>query len=137
MPRRYHIGNMTCPACAREVETAVSRLDGVDSAHVDFASHTLQLDGQVDYGKLKTRVESLGKTLLSEPENIKKTENPQRSGIVGFADYLWRRGSTRLALGGGALLLMTLLLEARRLAPAGLTLLSPCRNPISGIFSRY
>ena len=120
MPRRYHIGNMTCPACAREVETAVSRLDGVDSAHVDFASNTLQLDGQVEYGKLKTRVESLGKTLLSEPENIKKTENPQRSGIVGFADYLWQRGSTRLALGGGALLLMTLLLEARRLAPAGL-----------------
>ena len=119
-PRRYHIGNMTCPACAREVETAVSRLDGVDSAHVDFASNTLQLDGQVEYGKLKTRVESLGKTLLSEPENIKKTENPQRSGIVGFADYLWQRGSTRLALGGGALLLMTLLLEARRLAPAGL-----------------
>ena len=119
-PRRYHIGNMTCPACAREVETAVSRLDGVDSAHVDFASNTLQLDGQVEYGKLKTRVESLGKTLLSEPENIKKTENPQRSGIVGFGDYLWQRGSTRLALGGGALLLMTLLLEARRLAPAGL-----------------
>ena len=119
-PRRYHIGNMTCPACAREVETAVSRLDGVDSAHVDFASNTLQLDGQVDYGKLKARVESLGKTLLSEPENIKKTENHQRSGIAGFADYLWRRGSTRLALGGGALLLMTLLLEARRLAPAGL-----------------
>ena len=119
-PRRYHIGNMTCPACAREVETAVSRLDGVDSAHVDFASNTLQLDGPVDYGKLKTRVESLGKTLLSEPENIKKTENPHRSGIVGFADYLWQRGPTRLALGGGALLLMTLLLEARRLAPAGL-----------------
>lgn len=115
MPRRYQIGNMTCVGCAREVEAAVSKLEGVDSAHVDFMGGALQLRGHVEYGKLKARVESLGKTILpAEPSAAK----PKRAGVFGFCEYLWQRGSTRLALGGGLLLLLAMLMDLFRLAPA-------------------
>ena len=66
----YTIGNMDCPACAREVQTGIERLPGVDTAVVDFASNSLLLDGDVSYQILKKRVESLGKT-LSTPELLR------------------------------------------------------------------
>ena len=121
MPQqRYQIGNMTCAGCAREVETAVSKLDGVDSAHVNFISNTLQLSGHVEYDALKTRVESLGKTISPAEQSAgKTTAKPERAGVPGFWEYLWQRASTRLAVYGGLLLLLAMLIDLLRLAPAG------------------
>lgn len=120
MPQqRYQIGNMTCAGCAREVEAAVSKLEGVDSAHVDFMSSALQLSGHVEYGKLEARVESLGKIILpAEQSGGEKAAKLKRAGVFGFWEYLWQRGSTRLAVGGGLLLLLALLMDRLQLAPA-------------------
>ena len=116
MPQqRYQIGNMTCAGCADEVQRAVSKLEGVDSARVDFISNTLHLEGDVEYNRLKARVESLGKTLVSQ-----KAESSKRAGIPGFWDYLWGRSATRLAIYGGLLLLVALLLDGLRLVSADL-----------------
>ena len=122
MPRRhYQVGNMDCAGCAREVQTAIEKLEGVDFAHVDFVSHSLQLGGHVEDETLKAQVESLGKTLLpAEPGRSHNRAKPARAGLPGFWDYLWGRSSSRLGIYGGLLLLVALLLDGLRLAPTGL-----------------
>ena len=68
--KRYSLGNMDCANCAREVQSAVERLPGVESAVVEFASSTLQIEGDVAFDVLKARVEALGKT-IEAPDPLK------------------------------------------------------------------
>src|SRR5690606_4420941 len=104
--KTYQIGNMGCANCAREVETGVSKLDGVRSVEVNFATGKMNLDGDVPYEVLKQRIESLGKT-LETPDEV-QTKPARRGGVLGFYDYLASRHETRLALIGGAGVLLTL-----------------------------
>jgi Cd2+/Zn2+-exporting ATPase len=109
----YRVGNMDCAHCAREVETGVSKLTGVEQVQVDFASGQMTLEGSVPYEVLKQRVEALGKT-LEDPEitgPAASAQPPQRGGVIGFWDYLLTRADTRLALVGGAGIVLTLLLS--------------------------
>jgi Zn2+/Cd2+-exporting ATPase len=106
----YKIGNMDCANCAREVETGVSKLDGVQRVSVDFASGKMTLAGDVPYITLKQRVEALGKT-LEAVDGAVPMRKPERGGVVGFWDYLAARHETRVALVGGAGVLLTLLLS--------------------------
>ncbi|RMG74938.1 MAG: cadmium-translocating P-type ATPase, partial [Chloroflexi bacterium] len=108
MRQTYHIGNMDCAHCAKEVETGVARLDGVDFVRVDFASGKMHLEGEVDFNTLKNRVESLGKTITTETDTHHLSAKT-RGGILGFWDYLAGRFETRLALLGAALTLVTLI----------------------------
>jgi len=113
----YLVGNMDCAGCAREVQTGVEKLDGVEFAHVDFASSTMQLTGTVGYDTLRERVESLGKTLMTEDQSNKEEDKPKRGGVLGFWDYLWERQSTRLAIYGGLALLVAILLDVFQILP--------------------
>ncbi|MBZ0287895.1 MAG: cation transporter, partial [Anaerolineae bacterium] len=106
-PRTYKIGNMDCANCAREVETGVGKLAGVQAVRVDFATSKMTLEGDVTFDALRQRVESLGKTL--ESDDHKTDSRPAgRGGVIGFWDYLAARHETRLALIGGAGILLTL-----------------------------
>ena len=116
MPRRYQIGNMTCPGCAGDVQAGLRKLPGVESAAVDFASQTLRLEGDVPFDVLKTQVESLGKTISPAGQSAAA---PKPAGLLGFWEYLWQRGSARLTVYGGVLLLLAMLMDLLRLAPAG------------------
>jgi Cd2+/Zn2+-exporting ATPase len=113
----YLIGNMDCAHCAMEVQSGVAKLEGVAFAHVDFASSTMQLTGSVDYDTLKARVESLGKTLLTDEQTTAKEDKPKRGGVLGFWDYLWGRQSTQLAILGGGALLIAIALDLLQLMP--------------------
>jgi len=105
----YNIGNMDCAGCAAEVEAGVSRLDGVNAVQVDFMSGKMQLDGDVPFAQLKSRVEALGKT-ISLPDSAPSVEKaPVRGGVIGFWHYLTARRETQLALIGGGIVLLTLL----------------------------
>lgn len=104
----YNIGNMDCAGCAKEVETGVSKLSGVEQVQVDFMSGKMKLLGDVSYAELKTRVEALGKTIAdpavaTEPAD----EAAQRGGLLGFWDYLLARRETQMAVVGGAVVLLT------------------------------
>ena len=100
--RQYNIGNMDCAGCAREVESAVGRLDGVEFARVDFLSNSLQLIGDVEFDRLRTQVEALGKTITAGDASAERLPSPaKRSGLLGFWDYLLSRSSSRLAVLGG------------------------------------
>lgn len=108
----YYIGNMDCAGCAREVQTGVEKLSGVDFVHVDFATNMMQLTGSVGFDDLKTRVESLGKTIHTPAQSrSQEAEKAKRGGVLGFWDYLWERQSTRLAIYGGLALIGALIAE--------------------------
>ena len=116
--RQFNIGNMDCAGCAREVENAVGRLDGVRYAHVDFLSNTLQLIGDVEFGRLRKQVEAVGKTIAVDQETRdEQADGLKRAGVLGFWDFLVLRPASRLALAGGALLLIAIAADALRLLP--------------------
>ncbi|MDL1899585.1 cadmium-translocating P-type ATPase, partial [Anaerolineae bacterium CFX9] len=109
----YTVQGMDCVHCAQEVETGVARLDGVQSVRVDFATSLMHLEGDVPFDVLQARVQALGKSLQTpdEPASARSAEPVRRGGVIGFRDYLLRRGETRLALIGGGLVLLTLALS--------------------------
>lgn len=113
--RQYKIGNMDCAGCAREVESALCKLDGVQFARVNYLSNTLQLIGDVEFDRLRAQVEAVGKTISDEPE---AAEQPlKRTGILGFRDYLLARPASRLAVVSGVLLLVAIAVDVLRLLP--------------------
>ena len=117
--REFRIGNMDCAGCAREVESAVKSLDGVKSADVNFITNTLHLIGDVDFYRLKVRVEAVGKTINDgeEPAERKKAE-VKRAGVLGFWDFLRERPESRLTIAGGVLLLGAIVTDVLRLFPS-------------------
>jgi Cd2+/Zn2+-exporting ATPase len=107
----YHIGNMDCANCARELQEGVARLDGIRMVRVDFNTNTMTLEGDVPYDVLKQRVEALGKVIegeaMGDSDDITTRlaqELEQRGGLLGFGDYMLARSETRLALLGGLLI---------------------------------
>jgi Cd2+/Zn2+-exporting ATPase len=104
---------MDCAGCAREVETGVGKLDGVKMVQVDFGTGKMRLEGNVPFEVLHARVTALGKSV--QPEADAQAEDapaPMRGGVIGFWDYLVSRRETRLALTGGAVVLLTFILSA-------------------------
>ena len=114
--RRYTIGNMDCAGCAREVESAVNKLDGVQFARVDFLSCSLELSGDIDFLRLRRQVEAVGKT-IARPEDARKSVGAT-GGMRGFWQFMLARKDSRLAILGGALLLAALAADLLRLLPA-------------------
>jgi Cd2+/Zn2+-exporting ATPase len=106
--RTYNIGNMDCAGCAREVETGVGKLPGVQSVSVNFATGKMALTGDVPLDVLRARVEALGKT-LDMSDATAAPASPPRGGVIGFWHYLRGKHDSQLALIGAALILLTLL----------------------------
>lgn len=110
--KTYIVKGMDCAGCAREVETGVARLDGVQTVQVDFATSKMRLDGDVPFTVLQARVAALGKSVHQESEAGDEIAAPtMRGGVIGFWDYLVQRGETRLALVGGGIVLATFILS--------------------------
>ena len=49
--KTYIIEGMTCSACANRVERVVKKLEGIESASVNFATEKLTLSMDEDYNK--------------------------------------------------------------------------------------
>lgn len=119
--QRYCLGNMDCANCAREVQSALERLPGVESAVVDFASSQLQLEGEVAFDILKARVEALGKTIsIDAPAQSQGVDTTRRAGVFGFWDFLLERPASRMAVYGGALLLLAIGIDLSAIVPPDL-----------------
>ena len=110
-PRAFEIGNMDCAGCAREVETAVLRLDDVHFAEVDFLSERMELIGPVPFERLRSQIEALGKTIRPIDQAAPVTDPPHRGGVLGFWDFLRARPASRMAIYGGALLLTAIMID--------------------------
>jgi Cd2+/Zn2+-exporting ATPase len=110
MNKTYRIGGMDCTHCAETIEKGVSRLPGVVQASVDLASATMTFEGTAAENVLRQRVEALGYRLEDEisPGATKHAaqEKQQTGGIIGFFRYLLTQTDTRLAVAGGAIILI-------------------------------
>ncbi len=59
----YYIKGMHCASCARRIEKALTRLEGVEEARVNFATREAALKGTVSEEVLKSTLASMGYSL--------------------------------------------------------------------------
>ncbi len=105
----FRITGMDCADCARGIERGVCRLEGVQSAAINFGAATLKVEGEISREAVAARVRELGYD-VAEAEAIDTTpadaaEDGRRTGLAGFLRYLLQRRDTTLALVGAALIL--------------------------------
>jgi len=75
--RTFSITGMTCAACARAIERSVSKVDGVKSASVNFATEKLTVEfdeGKVDLSRIKEAVGKAG-------YGVQEDEEPNRREV--------------------------------------------------------
>ncbi|MGE6606094.1 heavy metal translocating P-type ATPase [Halomonas sp. NPDC076908] len=58
--QRLAINGMTCASCVKSVQKALERVEGVDTASVNFATHSAQVFGSTDAQTLIAAVEAAG-----------------------------------------------------------------------------
>jgi len=111
--KTYNIGNLDCANCAKELETGINKLDGVQSASVNFANMTLIVNGEATFDSLKQRTEQFGHNLSEQQSTGQKKPGikQSRGGIIGFWHYLMGREDTRLAVIGAALVIIGLIVS--------------------------
>ena len=80
--KSFKVQGMTCSACANRVERVTKKLEGVESASVNFATEklTVTIDkDKVSYEKLKTVIDKAGYKLIKEEELKKQVKKASES----------------------------------------------------------
>ena len=73
----FKVEGMTCSACANRVEKVTQKIEGVESASVNFATEqlTVKLDADLaSYRQIKSAVEKAGFQLISESDTVQPQE---------------------------------------------------------------
>lgn len=105
----YKIQGMDCADCARTISNGVSKFPGVTNVEVDFVAQTLKFEGEVAPDALKQRVEALGYKMADETAAPIQSAPSTENGVIAFARYLLGERETRLAVIGGAGILLGVL----------------------------
>ncbi len=115
MAQTYKVEGMDCADCARTITNGVSKFPGVQNVEVDYIGGTLKFEGEVEREALRQRVEALGYHLADESVGAGlKPALATENGIIAFARYLLGEDETRLALIGGAIILLGVLVSLLR-----------------------
>lgn len=120
----YKIENLDCANCAKELESGIQKLDGVENATVDFANLRLIVSGDASFDALQKRANEFGQSLQDKDSHVHHDHShghshshddeefhSKRGGILGFWDYLLSRNDTRLALIGALITLAGLFVQ--------------------------
>lgn len=107
--QKYFIEGMDCADCALTIERGVQKLDGVQFAQVNFSTAQLLVEGRVKPEALKQRVENLGYRLTEYETPVQSRQ--QARFVPGFIRYLFGSLETKLALIGGALIVLAFALN--------------------------
>src|SRR5512133_1035949 len=70
--KSYPVTGMSCASCAARAEAFVSKLPGVDSATVNFADKSLNVNfspNAISPGLIKEKIRTIGFDLIIEEEN--------------------------------------------------------------------
>jgi Zn2+/Cd2+-exporting ATPase len=102
----FHVTGMDCATCAQSIETAVSRLNGVQQASLNFTTETLHVSGSLSRTAVIERIEEMGYSVSDQYSvNSDQYSVKNNTGELTFWQYLWQRTTTRLALLGGLFIL--------------------------------
>ncbi|HEX6386009.1 MAG TPA: heavy metal translocating P-type ATPase [Anaerolineae bacterium] len=110
----FRVTGMDCASCARQIESAVAKVDGVDTCRLNFTTETLRVQGKVDPDAVIGRVQELGyaaETLTNQSFGSLRTGSTHHqtkqlaNQSTSLLRYLWRQRNTRLALLGALLIL--------------------------------
>jgi Cd2+/Zn2+-exporting ATPase len=111
----YRITGMDCAECARTLEIGVSKLDGVASCSLSYATAKLHVSGEVAPAAIIERVRKLGYDVeegtKAKAEAKREGETEAKGGLRGFVAYLLQRRSTTLTLIAGLLILPALVFD--------------------------
>ncbi len=66
----YAVTGMTCAACARAIERAVKKVDGVEDAAVNLMTEKLRVTGAADSSKIEEAVKKAGYGLAPRQKNV-------------------------------------------------------------------
>jgi Zn2+/Cd2+-exporting ATPase len=105
----YVVKGMDCADCAHKIEKGVRQVEGVRTVHLDFATGLLQVEGETSPAAVQKRVSALGYS-LEEKRAGGQSRRPENA-VLGFWQFLLNRHETRLALIGGAFIVLALLLR--------------------------
>lgn len=106
----FHIIGMDCAACAQSIETAVSRLDNVQQANLNFTTETLRVTTDLPRSDIVARIEEMGYSVGSSQNSVGRSQYTAENSTNGTAEltfwhYMWQRPTTRLALLGAVFIL--------------------------------
>ncbi|KZL92895.1 heavy metal translocating P-type ATPase [Clostridium magnum] len=96
--RTLKIEGMTCASCAKAVERASKKIDGVNEANVNFATEKLTVSfeaSKVKIADIKKAIEKAGYKALEEETNVDEGKNKKEKEIKS----LWNRFIVSLVFG--------------------------------------
>jgi Cu+-exporting ATPase len=103
---RLSIGGMSCAGCVASVEKALQQVDGVDSASVNFAEHTAEVQGTAPVAALIKAVVDAGYE-AAELKTAEDTESKEAEEYAQFRQLI--RKSLLAAMVGAPLFISGLL----------------------------
>ncbi|MFL7837166.1 MAG: heavy metal translocating P-type ATPase [Candidatus Promineifilaceae bacterium] len=106
----FKVQGMDCANCAKSIETAVSRMDGVQQCSLNFTTETLRITGTAGKSAITAVVTDMGYTLIdAQIEPL----TPETAVTVpqNFLAYMWDQRETRLLLAAAVLLIPSVLLN--------------------------
>ena len=94
--RTVKIAGMDCGSCALPIESAIAKLEGVDSVSVSFTAESMEVSGDVGDAAIAARLKELGYRMVDNGQAIAMTT--EHRGLNGFIKFLWtqphlKRGS--------------------------------------------
>ncbi len=102
----FTIQGMDCANCAKSIESAVARMDGVEQCDLNFTLERLRVSGTADPAQITSVVTDLGYTINDAGQETEPTVEAPGS----FWAYMWSRRQTRLLLLAALLTLPGILL---------------------------
>lgn len=87
MQTSYKISWMSCASCAHHIEKSISKMDGVDSCEVNFATETAKVvfdENQVNFDQMNAVVKPLGYELIDAQKKMVHHENIDHSEHTGI-----------------------------------------------------
>ncbi|MFW2403711.1 MAG: heavy metal translocating P-type ATPase [Gammaproteobacteria bacterium] len=95
-PLHVKIDGMDCGSCAMTIENSMRKLPGVNDVSVSFTTESMEIDGDVSFDDVESRLKELGYRIAANAPVA--TDVIERRGFAGFLRFLWEQPTLRLAL---------------------------------------
>lgn len=103
---RLYITGLDCPNCAAGLVQSLKLMPQVRTAELDFSTAVLRVAGDLDDAMLTSKIRELG-------YDVREDTQPQAK--TGFWRFAWQRRDSRLAIIGGMMIVLALMMRVLNL----------------------